>query len=251
MLVDHGRLFDVLGSEGQLLTAATQDAHPGWSVSGVSGRTVSETVRHIGDLCEDALSWLGSSESAARTLGLPDDAGLRANTSRFTSRLAQLLAEFGTRPGNEPCPTWWPGDHSMSFWLRRIVHATTVHRVDVQTAAGIEMTPIDPDVALDGIDEVLRLWLGYRLHALGIAATRPCTIRVQVAAQSWQVCASSEHTVVTRTVPHAQTEDAVISGDPSVVYLWLWGRLPDRAVQTDGDHDAVAQLWGLLRLATQ
>lgn len=44
---------------------------------------------------------------------------------------------------------------------------------------------------------------------------------------------------------------AVLSGEPPAVYLWLWGRLPDRAVTADGDPDAIAQLWGLLRLATR
>jgi hypothetical protein len=35
------------------------------------------------------------------------------------------------------------------------------------------------------------------------------------------------------------------------MYRWLWGRLPDRMVEVIGDHDAIAQLWALLRLATK
>ncbi|WP_249124655.1 maleylpyruvate isomerase N-terminal domain-containing protein [Saccharopolyspora erythraea] len=286
-MVDHGRMLDLLGSEGQLLTAATHDAHEDLPVSGASGRTLGQSVGHLGDLCEDALSWMGASESAARNWGPPRQPGLRELTGRFTARLADLLAEFGTRSPQERCATWWPHDHTVGFWLRRILHATTVHRVDVQTAAGVEMTPIDPALALDGIDEVLRLWFGYRLRALGITATRPCSVVVKAGGRSWRASATPEGIEVwsptdepsapvtgagrpgTAVGPGgvlggfgAKGSDgcggsvdsevsAVLSGEPPAVYLWLWGRLPDRAVTADGDPDAIAQLWGLLRLATR
>ena len=250
LLVDYGRMLDVLGSEGQLLAAATHDGHPAAPVAGAAGRSLLETVRNAGDLCEDALSWLGVAESAAQHWHVPADAGLPELTGRFTERLADLLARFGTRLPDEPCPTWWPEDHTVGFWLRRMVHATTVHRVDVQTAARVEVTPIDADVARDGIDEVLRLWFGYRLPALGIRASRTWTVRVDVDSRQWQVAASPLHAEVS-LAPAAGEVDGLITGDASAIYLWLWGRLPDRAVETSGDRDAIAQLWGLLRLATQ
>jgi hypothetical protein len=56
-----------------------------------------------------------------------------------------------------------------------------------------------------------------------------------------------------RRVPlvDARAADATVTGDPMSVYRWLWGRLPNDAVTLDGDHDAWAQLWALLRLATK
>lgn len=250
--IDHDRLVDLLGFEGQLLTAATLDPHPATPVAGASGGTVGETVRRIGDACEDALSWLGFSEAAARNWVLPEQPSLRELTGRFSARMADLLAEFGTRPPEDTCPTWWPEDHSVGFWLRRMVHATTVHRVDVQTAAGVEMTPIEPDIAADGVDEILRMWFGYRLCALGIGSLRPFSIGVRTAGRHWRVVAAPEHVEVDEAGPEAEAGvDALLLGDPVSVYLWLWGRLPDRAVETGGDQDAIAQLWGLLRLATR
>jgi hypothetical protein len=35
------------------------------------------------------------------------------------------------------------------------------------------------------------------------------------------------------------------------MYRWLWGRLPQWVIQHDGDADAIAQVWALLRLATR
>lgn len=253
--VDHGRMLELLGIEGQLLAAATHDAHQDLPVPGVSGRTVGETVRHAGDLCEDALSWMGSSGVAARDASFPADAGLRESTGRFTARLAELLAEFAMRPPGDSCPTWWPEDHSAGFWVRRMTHAMTVCRVDVQAAVGIEMTPIDSAVAVDGVDEVLRLWLDHRLHTLGIGPTRACSVEVRVAGRAWRVAMTTERASVERAPAppgaSASGADGCVTGDPWAVYLWLWGRLPNRSVEVVGDPDAIAQLWGLLRLATR
>jgi hypothetical protein len=49
----------------------------------------------------------------------------------------------------------------------------------------------------------------------------------------------------------ARAADAMVSGNPTEVYLWSWGRLPDQSVRISGDQEAVAQLWTLLRPATQ
>lgn len=251
-LLDHGRMLEMLGIEGQLLVAATHDAHPDVPVAGVSGRTLGQTIRHAGDLCEDTLAWMGTSASTAPDNALPPDASKHELTRRFTARLADLLAEFGTRPPGDPCPTWWPEDHSVTFWIRRMLHATTMHRVDVQTAAGVPATPVETDLACDGIDEILRLWFGHRLRALGVTAPRAWSVMVTAENRSWTVDAGPESTAVVRETPGRDGgQDGVITGAAPSVYLWLWGRLPDRTIEVAGDRDAIAQLWSLLRLATQ
>ena len=93
--LDYGRMLDVLGIEAQLLIAATHDVHADLPVAGVSGRTVGQTVQHLGDLCEDTLSWLGESDVAGRRWELPPNPGLREVTNRFAVRMADVLAELG------------------------------------------------------------------------------------------------------------------------------------------------------------
>src|SRR5437763_8475058 len=129
-LVDHGRMLDALGVEGKLVVAAAHEADPDVPVPGASGRTVRETVWHLVDLYVDCLGWLGTSERTIGNHRRPVDTrreDFGRGTERLTARLAELLAEFGTRPPQERCPTWWPEDGSTGFWLRRILHATTVH----------------------------------------------------------------------------------------------------------------------------
>ena len=60
-------------------------------------------------------------------------------------------------PGDHAA-TWWPPDQTVGFWLRRMAHETSIHRRDVESAVGAE-TPVAPDLAVDGIDEVLALML--------------------------------------------------------------------------------------------
>ncbi|WP_257233636.1 maleylpyruvate isomerase N-terminal domain-containing protein [Halopolyspora algeriensis] len=246
-------MLDLLGIEGQLLMAATHDAHPDSPVDGVSGRTLAETVRHAGDLCEDTLSWMnGATPTVPRKKPPSPESGKRALVGRFTAGLAELIAEFDARPPGDPCPTWWPEDSSVTFWIRRALHATTMNRVDAQTAAGIPMTPVAPDLACDGIDEILRLWFGYRLRTLGIAASGAWTLEVRAGEHRWMIEADREWMTATRAQPDRHgRKDGVITGEASAVHLWLWGRLPARTVELTGDHDAIAQLWSLLRLATQ
>jgi hypothetical protein len=133
-----------------------------------------------------------------------------------------------------------------------MAHETTVHRVDVQAAAGGPVHAIDPELALDGIDELLFLWFGYRLGQLGMSSPRRGSVALS-AAERWWVATFEPGRSIARRVAEtdARSADAMVSGDAATVYLWSWGRLPDQSVQVSGDLDAVANLWALLRPATQ
>ncbi|MBE9373117.1 maleylpyruvate isomerase N-terminal domain-containing protein [Saccharopolyspora sp. HNM0983] len=244
-------MLQELGVQAQLVTTAARACQSGVRVAGASGRTVEQTLSHLSELCEQA-AFATEPSRTAPVPGSVEPAAPEEGAGRFAVRAAELLAAFAGRDPAEPCPTWWPEQHTVGFWMRRLLHATTVHRVDLQLAAGIPVSPIPGDTAVDGIDEVLRVWFEYRLHALGITATRSCSVGVHAAGRSWLVTADQDGAAVVGSadVP-AATPDSVVDGDPAAVYLWLWGRLPERAVRTSGDPDATAQLWGLLRLATR
>jgi hypothetical protein len=133
-----------------------------------------------------------------------------------------------------------------------MAHETTIHRVDVQAAAGATVTSVADDVALDGIDEALTLWFGHRLRMLGMSGTREGTVAVRVADRAWIARADRTSTEAYRVdAEPTAPADAEVSGSPEEVYLWLWGRLPTTSIEVTGDDDAVAQAWALLRLATR
>ncbi len=267
-LIDYGRMLELLGIEGRILMSATNEVARDAQVGGVSGLTVERTLCRVSECFADAAERITEPLRApgARPARSAAEGRVRCAPERtrvaegapadLASRLADLLAEFGTRHAHQPCATWQPGVDNVEFWLRRVLHTTAVHRVDVQTASGAPPAAIEPDLARDGVDEILQLWFRDRLNAMGATASTVWSVRIDVDDHSWIAGSGGSSMRVERlNTPvcdgPASTADAVVKGDAASTYLWLWGRLPDRAVRVGGDFDAVAQLWSLLRLATR
>jgi uncharacterized protein (TIGR03083 family) len=249
-LVDHDRLLDVLRAEGELIARSAEGADPELPVPGCPGLTLGETVRHVGGVHRMALAWLRGGSRPVRWQRQPP-AG-RALTEFLRGGLADLAAELEAHSGDEICSTWWSLDQTYGFWRRRMAHETTVHRMDVQGAAHLDLDPVDDDIALDGIDEVLTLWFGHRLAVLGVSGTRSSKVGVRSGGRTWLASTGPKGTAAWRVAAaDVEDADAVVTGSPMKVYQWLWGRVPNREVSMPGDPDAVAQMWALLRLATR
>ncbi|MFO7192734.1 maleylpyruvate isomerase N-terminal domain-containing protein [Thermocrispum sp.] len=250
VLVEHGRLLDVLGVEVELLVDASSGARPDARVPAVPGLTLAETVRHVGSVYRMVVAWLRTGERPTEwqrepARGEPVQQYLRES-------YAELAEELARRDPHEPAGTWWPEDTTAGFWRRRMAHETTVHRTDVESAAEKDVTEVAEDVAVDGIDEVLTLWYGHRLGVLGVSGTRAGTVGISVGDRHWMTRAGPSATAAWRAdADEVAGADARVTGTAMRLYLWLWGRVPTGAVTTEGDEDAVAQLWALLRLATR
>lgn len=251
-LIDYGRMLDVIGIEGELLLAAADRALPraaGADVPGCPGFTLGEVVRHVGEMYRVVREWItdGARPESRRRAALDGDLVGFARTG-----LADLTTELAGHDPLAPCDTWWPADRTHGFWRRRMAHETTVHRVDVQAAAGGPVDPIGADVALDGIDEVMLLWFGHRLGELRMSSPQHGAVGLSAGGHHW-LAVFDRAASSARRVPEADARaaDARVAGDPGRLYLWAWGRLPDQSVTITGDEDASAQLWTLLRPATQ
>jgi uncharacterized protein (TIGR03083 family) len=256
-LVDYDRLWQVLGAESELLAASVRGARVEAVIPGCPGLTLGEAARHVGSQYRMIWQWLRDGQRPGNWQREPAEGQELADFVR--SGAAPILAELAAHQPDEPCPTWWQDEQNYGFWRRRLAHETTVHRYDVQGASGPATGTIpdevSDDIALDGIDEVLTLWFLHRLEALGVSGTRDQVVAVQAGGLEWLTRAGTELTSTRR--PGDPTDDgigsvnATVSGSPMEVYLWLWGRRPDRAVDMEGNQDAIAQLWALLRLATR
>ena len=71
-----------------------------------------------------------------------------------TARLVDLLA---TTDDDVSVWTWHDTNHTVGFVRRRQAHEALIHRLDAETAAGTR-TPIDPELATDGVLEGLE-WI--------------------------------------------------------------------------------------------
>lgn len=249
-LVDHGRLLQAIVAESELLVRTAALSQPDLPVPGCPGLTLGEAVRHTGSVYRRVLAWMRAGEE-------PDDWQREPEAGQtpldfHAGASAALVAELAAHDPDQPCDTWSADDRSYGFWRRRMAHETAVHRADVQAAAGAGVTPVAVDFAADGVDEVLRLWFGQRLAMRNMAATHDGAVGVQVAGCSW-LALLDRHRCSARRTPavDAMAADALVTGEPTDVYLWLWGRAPDQLVTISGDIDAAAQLWALLRTTTQ
>lgn len=154
-----------------------------------------------------------------------------------------LLAELTSRDPYEQRFTWYPPDQTNGFWYRRMALEVAVHRVDGELAAGVT-TPVPADVALDGIDEILRIMLidpsahpekDYRPEHLLDAR-----LRVTADGRSWTVVSTPKAVeVAAETDSEVDTE---IAGPASDVFLWLWGRQRVEMLSVSGDDDLATQL---------
>lgn len=251
-LIDYGRMLDVIGIEGELLlnTAASAMPHAAAAVvPGCPDLTLENTLRHVGSVHRVARLWMRDGRRPEQWQRSPSDDDL---LGFVRTGLNELLTELGLHDPAEPCDTWWPADRTHGFWRRRMAHETTIHRIDVQAAAGGPVRAVDPDVALDGIDELLFLWFGHRLGELRMSSPQQGSVALSAAERRWLAIFEPGRSIARRVDDaDARSADAVVRGDPMEVYLWSWGRLPDQSVRISGDQEAVAHLWALLRPATQ
>ncbi len=249
-LADYAQLLDVLDIEGERLATSATGSDPELAVSHLPGMRLGEVVRHLGSVYRMVVSWLRDGERPARWQRAPGEDQTVIDYLR--AGLLEVIDELQRHDPLTGCPTWWPEHQNYGFWYRRLAHETTVHRFDVQMAgAAAVVGGIAPEVALDGVDEILSLWFTHRLGVLGISEVRPGRIAVQAGRRRWIARITPTGTSAWRSEDEDEPADATVSSDPTGMYLWLWGRRPGAHVQESGDAALVHQLQDLLRLATR
>jgi uncharacterized protein (TIGR03083 family) len=249
-LVDPGRLLEVIGVEGELLATLATSADHDFDVPWCPGMTLGETVRHVGSVYRMVVSWLRAGDRPSGWQRVPGED--QSTEDYLREGLRELLDELSAHDAEESCATWWPEHPIYEFWCRRMAHESTVHRVDVQASTGARVEVIAEEVAIDGVDEILTLWFTHRLAVQGVKGTRFGRVAVRTGGRDWIAQATPTGTSAWPVGPDEIDQvGATVTGDPVNVYLWLWGRRPMWEIHEDGDHDAVAQMWALLRLATR
>ncbi|MEV0644224.1 maleylpyruvate isomerase family mycothiol-dependent enzyme [Phytomonospora sp. NPDC050363] len=161
---------------------------------------------------------------------------------------AELTAEFEARDPSETTPTWYDPDQTVGFWIRRMALETAVHRVDAEQAAGVPVTPVGDELALDGIDEVLDIMLAW-----GSVKYREFrdedlpTVELRSGGRRWFVRPTTQGVLIDAS-GEAET---VIEASPSDALLWLWRRAGDEVITVTGDPAHVATLRDLMKTATE
>ncbi|URM92290.1 maleylpyruvate isomerase family mycothiol-dependent enzyme [Streptomyces sp. MRC013] len=156
----------------------------------------------------------------------------------------RLVAALAGAPDALECWSFLSAPSPLAFWARRQAHETTVHRVDAESALGLVAgrSPVEPDLAADGIDELLCGFHGR--DGSRVRTDRPGVLRVRTTdtGDVWTVALSADAPRTTRTADGPA--DCELTGPAEALYLSLWNRLPagSPAVGVAGD-DRLARLW--------
>ena len=152
-----------LAREGELLASAAGAAGLDAPVPTCPGWVVRDLLRHIGGVHR----WAATYVREARTTPLELDSDLErlvdgwpaddALVAWFRSGHAALVDALRSAPPDLECWTFLAAPSPLAMWARRQAHETAVHRVDAEAAAGgiDRRTPLPPEFAADGIDELL------------------------------------------------------------------------------------------------
>ncbi|MDQ3629225.1 MAG: maleylpyruvate isomerase family mycothiol-dependent enzyme [Actinomycetota bacterium] len=198
---------------------------PGWSVGDVVHHTAEVYLHKV------ACTQLQRSPDPWPP---PTHAG-RAPMDLFDEARAELLAMFAAHGPEDPSHTWWPPEQTVGFWMRRMALETAVHRVDAELAHDV-VTPVDPALALDGIDELLVAMLaGDDWAEHGTAEPVDAAVRISAAGRSWTVTLDAGRV----DVVEAATADVAVevAGEPDAVFVWLWGRGDHERLVLAGDEE--------------
>jgi uncharacterized protein (TIGR03083 family) len=182
----------------------------------------------------------------------PKDLQVGAPLEFLDDAYRQMVAQFDARRPSDHANTWFEPDQTVGFWIRRMAQETVIHRVDAELAAGLPLAPIPDDLAIDGIDEVLKLFLAYQSEQypeeFDLDSAGGLAVLVNANGRGWVVRATPKGVTVADGGGDAQ---AVVSGSPVAVLLRLWRRADDDSVSASGETRAVARLREQLKIATQ
>jgi uncharacterized protein (TIGR03083 family) len=242
--VDRARYLELLATDGQLLQlAAGADLQalvptcPGW--------TVSDLVSHVAQVYEHKIACirLGGAAPDPWPPQWPQDQDHLTWLGDAHRRLLQLLTTVDL---DSPSWTWWPQDQTAGFWVRRMAQETAIHRADAQGAFG-EVTSVDTELAVDGIDELLALMLAGDWSDEPQTDSIGTTV-VAASGQAWRIDMQPDRVTVNGD---GSDSDARVAGAASDLLLWLWGRSSDASVLITGDRAVSRRLRERIAIATQ
>lgn len=252
--VRNERYLDLIEHDGRRLGEVARRVDPDAPVPSCPGWTARDCIAHTAEVYQHKIACIRLQRRPGEDYEKQAPPGVEL-VDWFDGSLGTLLAELRDRGPAAPAYTWWPGDQTVGFWYRRMAQETAVHRLDVEDALG-EPTPIDQELAVDGIDEVLERfvgdedWTGMGADEWGDVDPRAgegMTVAVR-SGDVWRSTLAADAVAFRRGDGPA---DASVSGDPEAVLLWLWGRRPDGPVALDGDPTALRAFRDRLRIATQ
>ncbi|SCK40010.1 TIGR03083 family protein [Streptomyces sp. WMMB 714] len=241
------------------LTAAVPTC-PGW--------TASDLVRHVGEVYLHKA--LAMREGVEPEPWPPRELAEEEPLTLLDRAHAELTGEFAARRPGDPAGSWYTPDRTVGFWIRRMAHETAVHRIDAELAAGGPVSETPDGLAVDGVDELLRIFVAYAVEEWGeyftaiLSGSPGRTYHLRTSGAAWRV-RTGPGLFAVEGGPGASggdgsggsaddPADVTVSGAPSALLRWVWNRDAEGepgGVAVEGAQEAVDEFRRCVAVATQ
>ncbi|GAB3500728.1 maleylpyruvate isomerase family mycothiol-dependent enzyme [Amycolatopsis cihanbeyliensis] len=239
--MDVARLAEGLHEHTAGFATAVARADPDTSVPTCPEWPLRVLVGHIGQAHRWAAGIVRSGPSPVPD-PLDADPGFTEEWSGWLHEGAADLADAVLVADESPVWTFF-GPRPATFWLRRMLHDTTVHHADAALATGTEFE-VAPDLAADAISEWLEI-----LSDPVTPSMRPAFAELRGTGQTLQLRPDTgPGWLITRTPDGVRwaratgTADATLAGPLRDLLLVFTRRLPASRVTITGDRD-LADHW--------
>ena len=231
-----------LAEHGHAMAEAAQRGGSQVEIPTCPGWAMRDLVRHTGGVHRWATRIVATQQTQAFSNASTEDAVDWSSDAEmvewFRDGVDALVETLSSAPADLECWTFMPAPSALAFWARRQAHEIEIHRVDAEVAIGGEVR-FDPELAADGIDELLVASLTRR----GRGPRSDPAVRLLTAPtdsdRRW-LSTIAPDAFNTETV--AGLADCAIKGTASDLYQFLWNRLDRTAIRFDGD-DRVLDVW--------
>ena len=221
--------------------------------------TAYDLVCHLGNVHAWAATIVETCRRAAEQNDEPRNRKSKVASEWYAGKAEDLYEVLRTADPEAPCWNFATGAGFADFWPRRQTHEATIHLVDLLGCTDGTAT-IDPELAADGVDEVLTVFLP-RMHQRRHRAnlTGPLCLVATDVRRSWSLSPRAAVTDPRAGVPvqprgsDSESAPAVVDGPPRVVnrrlpgadqiaapaetlYRVLWGRGSRDELALSGDE---------------
>lgn len=227
-------LLDAIRTEGAAIVAVLEQADSaGREVPSCPGWDVTQLVNHLGRVHRWVTGMVRT--HATERLDFPPRPE-RVDAQWFAEGVTELAAALEEAGPDVAMWTFPGGGGTSRFWFRREAEETAVHRWDAELAVGTP-APIETEVALAGIDEVLDVFLAGRDADLG------GSVRFQATDSphgEWLVTKDGDGGLL---VGHGHEQgDVTLRATASDLLLWLWRRpIAESGLEVSGDEGLLDQ----------
>lgn len=230
---------------------------------------MADLTRHVGEVYLHKVECMREG-GAPKTDWPPPGLGDEEPVTLLDRSYADLVAELTTRDPAAPGGTWYAPDPTVGFWIRRMAQESVIHRIDAELGAGASIAPIPDDLAINGIDELLKVFVAYSFsqwpedftealkNSPGHSYKIQATATNETPSTAWLVKTAADRLTAEggpdEELLDTATPEVTISGNPADLFRWTWNReTRDRPIPVgiEGNPAALAELRQCVVEATQ